>query len=155
MKMGGGQQLALSRYLLRASSGSIHLETDSWNFSQQPTSLSPSGRSSPARNVLPSRSTGSGSCCSRSISSIAAPNLQQKSPEMRHRLTIRLTVATPPAHLVTAASVTPNTSSNAFDLLYFQKYSRTVQKHLHKWQNSLQSKRIYWCIILKTKGKRW
>lgn len=75
MKMGGGQQLARSRYLLRESSGSIHLETDCWNFSQHPTFLSPSGRSAPLRNGLPSRSTGNGSCCSRSMSSITAPVL--------------------------------------------------------------------------------
>lgn len=78
MKMGGGKQLALSRYFSRACSGSIHLEMDSWNLSQQPTSPPLSGRSSPALNGLPSRSTGKGSCCSRSKSSIAAPNLRQK-----------------------------------------------------------------------------
>lgn len=79
MKMGGGQQLARSRYLLRESSGSIHLETDCWNLSQHPTFLSPSGRSAPLRNCLPSRSTGSGSCCSRSMSSITAPVLHSTS----------------------------------------------------------------------------
>lgn len=66
MKMGGGQQLARSRYLLRESSGSIHLDTDSWNFSQHPTFLRPSGRSAP------SRSNGNGSSCSRRMSPIAA-----------------------------------------------------------------------------------
>lgn len=76
MKMGGGQQLARSKYLLRMSSGSIHLETDSWNFSQHPIFLLPSGRSSLLRNCRPSRSTGNGSCCSRSMSSIAAPVLR-------------------------------------------------------------------------------
>lgn len=86
MKTGGGKQLALSRYLLRASSGSIHLETDSWNFWQQPTFLPPWGRSSADRKGLPSRSTGKGSCCSRSISSIAAPNLPQKAQAKRDNL---------------------------------------------------------------------
>jgi len=78
MKMGGGQQLARSRYLLRESFGSIHLETDRWNFSQHPIFLTPSGWSASLPSRRPSRSTGSGSCCSRSMASITAPALRRR-----------------------------------------------------------------------------
>ena len=79
MKMGGGQQLVRSRYLLRRSSGSIHLETDCWNFSQQPGFLRPSGWSPSILRGFPSRSTGNGSISSTSMSPIAAAVLQEHS----------------------------------------------------------------------------
>lgn len=84
MKMGGGQQLARSRYLLRWSSGSIHLETDCWNLSKHPNFLSPSVRSCPLWTCLSPRSTSKCSCSSRSMASIIASVLHSKGDQKYH-----------------------------------------------------------------------